>query len=128
MTKTFTQGSINRGSVKKDLKLRYWAVRLGDLVELRVWSKRPVKVTSSLTKKIVKDSWEYKCLPNGSFEQKKVQRESKFVLKQVVYIGGKPLGVVKARDIAYDLKVPVDGRVEIDKKTKDSLLRRFPHW
>ena len=84
-------------------KLQYWAVRIGEYVEFRSGPK-PIKVVSSLYR------------TRG--------KRRKLVLSQVVYLGGKVLGLVNAQDIYHILYVPLDGRIETTKAVKDRVLRR----
>lgn len=121
MTKTYTP-------VSSKPKLRYWAVRLGEFVEFRVWSQQPTKLVSKLTKTTIETKRKYTYAADGTVTWKMEPIEVKNVLKQTIYVGGKVLGVVKASDIHYFLSVPVDGRVEITKSVKDNILKGYKNW
>ncbi len=109
-------------------KLRYWALRDGEFVEFRVWSKQPIKVTSKLTHKVTVQNREYYYDSAGFQRWRLVPTERLNTITQVTYVGGKVLGVVRHVDLYYELNVPLQGRIEVTKEKKDSILRRFRSW
>jgi hypothetical protein len=109
-------------------KLRYWAIRDSDYVEFRVWSKQPIKVVSRLIKRTQIFKREYYTDFDGADRWRMIPVPVQNVIEQVCYVGGKSLGIVKVKDIGSELSVPPNGRVEVTKQVKDSILRKAKSW
>lgn len=108
--------------------MRYWAVRVGNYVEVRAASTKPRKVVSSLTRTDKIDGWTYEYDSYGNPVRKKVTRDKKRVLKQTVYVGGTVLSLAKWGGHAYNaLKVLVeqDGLVEITREQRNKFVKVF---
>lgn len=90
------------------MAMRYWAVRLGEYVEIRTATSRPVAITSKITRRST------------------LSCTGKLVLKQTFYSGGKPLGVLKyARfHTLTHTEIKLNNITEVTKEMKQLCLKR----
>lgn len=109
--------------VNKDSK--YYAVRFGDVVEIRAAINKPKEIVSRLVKetkvekRIVVGTW-----PNQRWQTKSVPH--KLIIEQTYYEGGKVLGIVKYNYFTsqaknYDVSFNRMGMIEIPRALRMSL-------
>ncbi len=110
------------------VKLRYWAIQMGEFVELRVWSKQPVRVISQLKRKHTTMKRKYSRDQFGQAVWTMAPMEVETSLKQVLYVGGKVQGVVKYNDAAYHIILSTDGRTELTREMKNLILKKCKNY
>ena len=125
--RTSTRGSTRANSVRKKVPLKdlkYWAIRIGEWIEFRVGSQPPKKLVSSLTRTVKESKRRGRYNSAGALiGYDTIPSERKETIRQVTWVGGKPLGVVRFSK-ASPLFVPPEGIVETDRITKNTILNR----
>lgn len=107
-------------------KVHYYAIKIGDYVEVRSAAEPPRKLVSKLKKKIEKTRWLY---DHDDRYGDPVYRNEKYktsvTFAQVFYVGGKVRGVSKYSSFMKitSLTVPKDGMIEISHQNRN-LLRK----
>lgn len=106
--------------------LKYYAIRIGDHVEIRVAGQRPAALISSYTRPSTKKVVKYEYFPDPPYSKKTVTTETtKMVLKQTYYVGGRVLGVLKycSFHALTGLNLKLYSIIEITKEQKEGCMQ-----
>src|SRR4051812_18865636 len=131
----FAGSTMTRVSIGASMKIlnssetkKVYAIRVGNIVEIRV-SSRPIrKLVSSLTQLVEKDKYEYEQPKDPNGYPMMVIRKVKvpFVMKQVYFVGGTLIGSIKSPNFERAmgmLKVlPKDTPVELNREQSEKIL------
>lgn len=85
--------------------MRYWAIRMGKYIEIRRSIGRPKTLISTYTRPVSKTIDKYVNTPNGKFHAGVVTTMSKVTLKQIVFVGGRVMGLILLE--AHDGLLPI---------------------
>lgn len=106
--------------------MRFYAVRMGDFVEIRSASRRPKGLVSILTKTVVRLTRQVKYPPYELPLSRPVK--SKITLKTVFYNGGKVIGTMKLHHLElWDLAPQFKEKYEIQEISSQLKTLLLPH-
>lgn len=105
---------------------RYWAIRMGDYVELRVSAARPLAIHSKRTRILLVPRCYAKYNPKDGVVIVNDSYKVKRVLRQTYYVGGRILGVVGlSRFRTYHVGTLAPwGIVEIPREIRVKVLKQ----